>query len=295
MDNLEEQANEIEALQCIFENEFTWLNEPSEFEVLLEPSQEINEGEECHVCIKLHVTFHEEYPSTSAPMIEIVPTKGLGARQVTAMQEEVVAVVIEENAGEPIIFMLCEQLKEWLANNNVPGEDGSMYADMMRKQRLKELEVSKNEAVAAAAAQNGTMTGEGRMAAEKKKSQIIEDPVTVETFADWKATFEQEMKDIVLNTGKVNQKAYEEATANIDPYYIYYFQSSNDAKMNGKELFLSKKAKNVKDVEGEGENEGEGEDVDLENEKESAGEESEEEWIDDEDDEDDEDYSGEDD
>lgn len=295
MDNVEEQANEVEALQCIFESEFTWVAEPTEFEVLLEPSQEIDEGEECHVGIKLHVTFCDTYPSSTPPTIEIVPTKGLGATQVTTMHEEVVAVVVEENAGEPIIFTLCEQLKDWLANNNLPGEDGSMYADMMRKQRLKELEVSKNEA-AAAAAQNGNMSGEGRMAAEKKKSQIIEDPVTVDTFAEWKASFEQEMKDIVLNTAKVNQRAYEEATADIDPYYIYYFKTNNDAKMNGKELFLSKKAKNVKDVEGEGENEGEGEDVDLdlENEKERAGEDSEEEWVDDEI-EDDDDYSGEDD
>jgi hypothetical protein len=39
--------------------------------------------------------------------------------------------------------MICEAVKDWVIDNNIPGQDGSMYAEMMRRMQQKELETSK--------------------------------------------------------------------------------------------------------------------------------------------------------
>ncbi len=36
-----------------------------------------------------------------------------------------------ENLGAPSTFQIAEAVKEWLVDNNVDGQDGSMYADMV--------------------------------------------------------------------------------------------------------------------------------------------------------------------
>ena len=45
----------------------------------------------------------------------------------------------ENNIGMPAIFTICEAVREWLSENNVKGQDdGSMYAQMMRKAKEAE-------------------------------------------------------------------------------------------------------------------------------------------------------------
>ncbi len=38
---------------------------------------------------------------------------------------------------------MCIVSQEWLQDNNVPGQDGSMYADMIRRMQQKEVETKK--------------------------------------------------------------------------------------------------------------------------------------------------------
>jgi hypothetical protein len=67
--------------------------------------------------------------------------KGLAEEQRLLLLELALAAV-EANMGMPSIFSCCEVLREWLLDNNFKGQDdGSMYAQMMRK--AKELEKSK--------------------------------------------------------------------------------------------------------------------------------------------------------
>jgi hypothetical protein len=51
----------------------------------------------------------------------------------------------------PSVFAVAESLREWLVDNNVPGQDGSMYADMMRRMTQKDVGEKKKEMKAAVA------------------------------------------------------------------------------------------------------------------------------------------------
>lgn len=67
--------------------------------------------------------------------------KGLAEEQRNLLLELALATA-EANMGMPSIFSCCEAVREWLLDNNFKGQDdGSMYAQMMRK--AKEVEKSK--------------------------------------------------------------------------------------------------------------------------------------------------------
>ena len=53
--------------------------------------------------------------------------KGLGSSQVDELME-IIGGVLQENIGTPSIFTTAEAVREWLVDNNTPGQDGSMYA-----------------------------------------------------------------------------------------------------------------------------------------------------------------------
>jgi len=59
---------------------------------------------------------------------------------------EIAKTEAENNLGIPVVFACCEVVREWLVDNNVKGQDdGSMYAQMIRK--AKEAEKEKVRAV----------------------------------------------------------------------------------------------------------------------------------------------------
>lgn len=49
----------------------------------------------------------------------------------------------------PSIYTIAEAIRSWLVDNNVPGQDGSMYADMMRRMQQGAVEVKKKAEKAA--------------------------------------------------------------------------------------------------------------------------------------------------
>jgi hypothetical protein len=63
----------------------------------------------------------------------------------------------DENVGMPMVFTLCEGIKEWLLENNEEAQDDSMHAQMLRRQQQKEKEkLSAEKAKAAQASANRT-------------------------------------------------------------------------------------------------------------------------------------------
>ena len=71
--------------------------------------------------------FPADYPNTVAPILEVVVTKGLSLDR----GDELLLVAqnaANENIGLPSIFTIAELVKEWLVDNNIPGQDGSMYS-----------------------------------------------------------------------------------------------------------------------------------------------------------------------
>ena len=126
MSDLEERADEIEVLQSIYADEFEWTLEPTEFKILLAPPSEGEDAEGVHVTASLLVTHPEEYPSAVCPQFIVSRIKGLSSKQCEEMLE-LANQTSEEGLGGPTVFSVCEALKEWLADNNVPGQDDSMY------------------------------------------------------------------------------------------------------------------------------------------------------------------------
>ena len=67
------------------------------------------------------------YPTSDPITVFIERKKGLSEEQIDelkAMSEKVAA----ENIGMPSVFMIATTLLEWLQENNVAGQDGSMYS-----------------------------------------------------------------------------------------------------------------------------------------------------------------------
>jgi hypothetical protein len=67
------------------------------------------------------------YPSSSPPILSIQIVKGLSATQGDELKE-VADRVASENIGVPSVFAVAEAVKEWLVDNNIAGQDGSMYS-----------------------------------------------------------------------------------------------------------------------------------------------------------------------
>lgn len=243
MADQEEQELETEALQSIFEEEFSWIAEPTEFEVKLAPV--VEEGVEVHVEAALGVKFLENYPSEAIPEYTLRSVKGLSAPLLEDMKEIAVKSSTDEIGG-PVVYNVCEALKDWLGEHNEPGQDdNSMYSVMMRKEAAKEAaEREKN--------QTGLGSGKGKdseeaQAAAKEKARLKAraegDPVTADSFAAWKEAFEQEMRDEIL--------AAQAAGKDLSSYDSYakslVFEKKNKDKLTGKQLFQEKKAEAVKD------------------------------------------------
>ena len=49
----------------------------------------------------------------------------------------------------PSIYTIAEAVRTWLQDNNVAGQDGSMYADMMRRMQQGTVEIKKKAEKAA--------------------------------------------------------------------------------------------------------------------------------------------------
>ena len=113
-EDADERGYEVEALQSIFEDEFSWIEEPMEFEVSLKPV--VEEGVEVHVEASLRVKYVENYPSESIPEYDVRTVKGLSSPLLEEMKELAIKCSTEELGG-PVVYNACEALKEWLTEH----------------------------------------------------------------------------------------------------------------------------------------------------------------------------------
>mmetsp|Transcript_37066 Transcript_37066/g.88701 ORF Transcript_37066/g.88701 Transcript_37066/m.88701 type:complete len:291 (+) Transcript_37066:401-1273(+) len=198
-DHQEEQEMEAEALEAIFMDAFEVRspNQPFEWSVKLVPvdcgGDEEEENKENHVMVNLVAKIPLAYPEEALPELDIEVVKGLSKDNKT----ELVKLANEEaeaNEGMPVVFAVCERIKEWLVDNNVKGlDDASMYAQMMRKAKEKE----RKEAQAVVEFESQKMKDEltqaesEELAVRKRREEGT--PVTDETFAEWWASYCAEM------------------------------------------------------------------------------------------------------
>lgn len=200
-----EQSDELEALSAIYSTEEFILVEGGplpQLKIILGPSTESPSSTKW-VGLVLFATFPQNYPSSSAPNIELRDLKGIDEKQ-KAFLERMVHRVIDENSGAPCIYAIAEALREWLSENNVKPSDGSAFDEMMRE---------KSQAASASAMSSfggGSSSGALRrdldpsiekklvttetnaeMIARKKREGT---PVTRENFLAWRSRFEKEME-----------------------------------------------------------------------------------------------------
>ena len=256
-----EQAEELEVLVSIYPEECELISEvsPRSFKIHLVGSSEPDQN---HVAISLIFEMPVEYPTSIGPKIDIEIEKGISKKQIEEIKT-LANSIANENIGMPSIFTICEGIKEWLQDNNIPGQDGSMYADMMRRMQQKDVEIKKkaekaaNSAAANAEIENKIIDPEEE---ERLRRREAGTPVTEETFKIWKKKFEEEMAQIALQSGQDNSKDKSE-------------------KLTGKQLFLQNQAGVEETIEEEGDQGVDALDLQLQ----KAG-------LDDDDDDDDEDY-----
>lgn len=280
---LDDQAEEREVLQSIFPPpEYEELNDGSGlFKIHLVPVVD----DEVHVAVALVVDYPSDYPSV-VPNIVVEPEKGLGKKQIEELQV-VANNVADINVGMPSIFVIAEAIKEWLADNNKPGQDGSMYAEMMRRMQAKDaVEKKKQDKAAIGAAADSEMKADiiDPEEQERIRKRQAGTQVTLESFIEWKTKFDAEMKALAEQGKKV-------VVAEVDE------------RPTGKQMFLTNRVKADEEdaLVAEGENEDISSTLDRKmaaGEDDDDDEDDDEEWVpdgeeDDDDDDDDEDYEDE--
>ncbi|ETV95491.1 hypothetical protein H310_10961 [Aphanomyces invadans] len=181
-DYVEEQMMEVEALESIYMDDFTKVQEsPLSLKVRLIPDQT---GGVNHVAMSLVFTMPAKYPD-ELPSVDIKLEKGLSEPQ----ERDIRALVnqqMEDNTGIAMVYTVCEAVREYLIENNREGNDGSEYQEMLRRQEQRQ----KKDTIAAEAAQ-AVLEKEAESKGVSKPSSGT--PVTVESFNAWKAAFDLEM------------------------------------------------------------------------------------------------------
>jgi hypothetical protein len=179
MSCVEQQQDELEALQAIFVDELQ-VRSPTSLALSLFPEEE----ESSHVGVLLEVEFPPEYPDSTGPVISIKSLKGLGPTQV----EQVLGVAVkeaEENVGSPVVFVVANAVKEWLLGHNVKQLSTHEEA-VQRKLKAKGL---LSDVVPEVKSAVGPKSVEEEEEEKVKHGTLF----SLKSFDEWKAKFEAEL------------------------------------------------------------------------------------------------------
>ena len=136
MSHAEDQANEVEALKSIYDQDFIVPPKTTGFGFWIKVRPDTGGGAPAHVGATLHVTLPSMYPDEK-PAVFVSGDKGLSPEQVAALSALAVETA-EENIGTPCIYTVVERLREWLVEHNEPAGEGSAYDEMVKRQRALE-------------------------------------------------------------------------------------------------------------------------------------------------------------
>ncbi|KAG0046762.1 RWD domain-containing protein 1 [Gryganskiella cystojenkinii] len=163
-DYKEEQANELEALQSIYPDEYEEIsNDPAEFSIRVEPDEQ--DGDDIYV-LKLIVKYTETYPDTLPEFSIDVEEGELEQEDFDTIMEKVTASA-EEAIGMGMVFSMASTAKDSLTEIILFNKERREREAEEREQREIEEE-------------------------EKKKAGTR---VTPELFTRWKGAFDAEMAE----------------------------------------------------------------------------------------------------
>jgi hypothetical protein len=206
-ENRAEQADEIEALESMYPDDFTLVQgvdkagkKTPRFKISLVPTEPADE-EVNHIGCVLEVACPPQYPADGPPELTIHQLHKLTEQQREKLQKIAVDAA-EENVGAPVVFVVIEAVREWLQKNNEDPGDGSAFSEMIRRQR--EVERAGAEAAAADAAAEMEAREEmtdAEIAAARRKAEGT--PCTNDTFHAWNKAFIAEMNAARRGVAKV--------------------------------------------------------------------------------------------
>lgn len=201
-DLCEEQEMEAEALAAIFDDclEIISSTQPFEWAVDLYPEQlaadeEDEDAPQNHVGVKVVAKIPLTYPDESLPEFNIKVLKGLTEEH----EQELIELANEEaenNRGMPVMYAVCERLREWLLENNEKGmDDRSMYTQMLKREKNKERDEQKAKQVYESQKKNEEMSEaeSEELAVRRRRAEGTQ--CTDETFANWRNKFNAEMEE----------------------------------------------------------------------------------------------------
>ncbi|OEH74446.1 RWD domain-containing protein [Cyclospora cayetanensis] len=132
--NLQEQADEMEALSALLphEGEFLQLS-PTSCVIRMLPFGERGEGDpENRVMVKMRFSFPPEYPDT-LPEWSFESWRGFQEEELNNLKKEI-ELDMQRNLRSPMLFSIAELAVEWLRERNAPPK--SMYDQMMSRQNV---------------------------------------------------------------------------------------------------------------------------------------------------------------
>ena len=179
----EEQEMEMEALQSMFlDGEYKQIDD-KKFSLTLVPVQGA-EASENHVSVDLICEYTPKYPDEKA-MVDVKVVKGLKESQ----RKEILALLDtcqEENIGMPCVYSMADVIVEYLQENNRPAGDGSIHAEMLERQRLKEEAQAKENRVLEMEKKKAEKL---RLESEEGQRQRYGTPLTRENFEEFNKKF----------------------------------------------------------------------------------------------------------
>ncbi len=90
------------------------------------------------VGVKATFSIPPTYPDVAAD-VGIEAEKGLSEAHCSELRAFAEAKALE-NVGMAMVYTLVDAVREWLAEHNIKGQDGSMHAEMLKRMHLKEKE-----------------------------------------------------------------------------------------------------------------------------------------------------------
>ena len=179
----EEQEMEMEALQSMFlDGEYKQIDD-RKFSLTLVPVQGADASDN-HVSVDLICEYTPKYPDEKA-MVDVKVVKGLKESQ----RKEILALLDtcqEENIGMPCVYSMADVIVEYLQENNRPAGDGSIHAEMLERQRLKEEAQAKENRVLEMEKKKAEKL---RLESEEGQRQRYGTPLTRENFEEFNKKF----------------------------------------------------------------------------------------------------------
>lgn len=208
----EEQAAELEALEAIFGDDYSLLEEPTKmagarFQV------ELADDADNNVRIHLVFTHTPKYPHERV-LVVVNALSGVSGSRRKVLQTHLDSVA-EDSIGMPAAYSICEAARDWLAEHVVGGVDDDDGKGQDEASKFETLDTTQQERV------------------EIISSKSVGTPVTIENFQQWRENFLQDLKasktkeqiELETNTKMTGREFFESRTVVLSEKSASFWES----------------------------------------------------------------------